>query len=68
MKEILVRDFSGLSPEAGIAEAFLAAFGREPDEAECAMGHAFLGEHPDNSRFHALLWSLITSSEFRFNH
>ncbi len=51
---------------ARVREAFLAAYGREPDPEEAAQAELFLNERPDHPTEAArdLLWALMTSAEF----
>ncbi|MCA9215359.1 MAG: hypothetical protein KDB27_19975, partial [Planctomycetales bacterium] len=49
--------------------AFLATFGREPDQPELTAIAEFLkSDDPAGDRVTSLVWALITSAEFRFNH
>lgn len=68
MEEILRETFSERSPQEVVLAAFAKALGRAPDASELEKGQAFLGDAPSTLRNQALLWALITSSEFRFNH
>lgn len=69
MNDINIREFDPSCPPSRAVEAlFLIALGREPDEEERSAGMTFLGQAPDTERQRGLLWALITSSEFRFNH
>ncbi|MGY8686538.1 MAG: DUF1549 domain-containing protein [Verrucomicrobiales bacterium] len=68
MSEIIVTTFENLTPEEIVAEAFSQSFGRLPDDEERAASLAYLGDAPDTKRSQSLLWTLIASSEFRFNH
>lgn len=49
-----------------VREAFLAAYGREPDPEEADRAETFLNERPDHPAEAArdLLWALLTSAEF----
>jgi hypothetical protein len=50
--------------------AYEAALQRPPDAHELAMCAQFLeqrGERPEDAARH-LMWALLTSAEFRFNH
>jgi mono/diheme cytochrome c family protein len=49
-----------------VQRAFLRVHGRETAAEELAACISFVGDQPD--RFKHVLWSLVTSSEFRFNH
>ncbi len=53
-----------------VRAAFLAAYGRAPDDAELLHCMAYLSERNDEreSAVGQLMWSLMTSAEFRFNH
>ena len=68
-------------PEAKIRELYLAAFSREPRSRELQTALDYLNESivaPDGKpvdatkanreRFQDLLWALINSKEFLFNH
>ena len=68
MNEIITSTFEALSPAEMVEEAFSQSFGRLPDDEEQAASLAFLGDAPDTQRRRSLLWALIASSEFRFNH
>ncbi len=60
----------GLSAEAMIEEAFLVVFTRRPTEQERQFALDYLtatSESPPSVRQN-LLWALLTSPEFRFNH
>ena len=53
-----------------VRTAFQATFGRQPDDDELIACTEFLSERAENR--HAgvsqLIWALLTSAEFRFNH
>jgi hypothetical protein len=56
--------------EKRVEIAFESAFGRAPDEDERAVAIAFLQARRDRPAEAAsqLLWALLASAEFRFNH
>ncbi len=56
------------SVEAGVNLAFESVFGRRPDSEELEMSLAFLGDGKDIRRYADLVWALLASAEFRFNH
>lgn len=68
--EVVVREWEGRTPEQVVDEVFLAALGREPDDAEREKSLAYLAGGSDRlaERGRSLLWALIAGSEFRFNH
>jgi hypothetical protein len=57
-------------PDAEIVEElYLAAFGRKPREEESKTVVAYLGEQKDKKlAFEDLLWALLNTKEFLFNH
>ncbi|MEX0938704.1 MAG: DUF1549 domain-containing protein [Pirellulales bacterium] len=74
-----IRGTSGGTAEALVAiedagdrvrEAFRRVYGRAPDEEELQAATQFLTERSADSRaaVDQLLWAMITSAEFRFNH
>jgi hypothetical protein len=56
--------------EEVVREIYLSAFSREPDADEIAACTAHLGraEVPKAEAFQDLVWALINSAEFVFNH
>ncbi|MCU0715699.1 MAG: DUF1549 and DUF1553 domain-containing protein [Pirellula sp.] len=61
---------TSMSDESLLREVFLRALGREPDHEEVARLQSFLVERRDR-RTRAILdlvWAVVTSAEFRFNH
>ncbi len=59
-----------LAPREAVAELYLACFGRLPTEAEASVATAgFPEEASERRRFlEDLLWVLLNSAEFVFNH
>lgn len=57
-------------PEKMIEEAYFAILGRQPDEAERDAVVKYLDARNDRTGAarQQLVWSLLTSAEFRFNH
>jgi hypothetical protein len=55
---------------AFVDSAYLASFSRHPGEAELAEALAYLGARPGREREAAedLVWSLLNTLEFVFNH
>jgi len=55
---------------AAIREAYLAILSREPsaDEIQAAVRHLEPTTTPREQRLRDLVWALLTSAEFRFNH
>jgi hypothetical protein len=67
--ERLVSETS-MSDDSLLREVFLRALGREPDQQELERLQSFLTERRDR-RTRAILdvvWAVLTSAEFRFNH
>jgi hypothetical protein len=61
---------TSMSDESLLREVFLRALGREPDHEELTRLQSFLAERRDR-RTRAILdlvWAVVTSAEFRFNH
>lgn len=56
--------------KAAAEEMYLGVLGRMPDEAEVADVAQYLSEKPEEkaARVQELVWGLLTSVEFRFNH
>jgi hypothetical protein len=56
--------------KAAAEEMYLGVLGRMPDEAEVADVAQYLSEKPEEkaARAQELVWGLLTSVEFRFNH
>jgi len=55
--------------EARVERLFVQALSRRPTSAETEKFAAFLSEEDDPAgRLHDAIWTLVTSSEFRFNH
>ena len=49
--------------------AFESAFGRQPDDAELVQSLSFLSRKADRqAAIRQMMWALVTSAEFRFNH
>lgn len=57
-------------PEERIKELYLAAFAREPraDELKTALNYLAEPDTPANANFQDLIWALINTKEFLFNH
>jgi hypothetical protein len=57
-------------PKVAAEEMYLSVLGRMPDEAEVADVAQYLAEKPEEkaARVQELVWGLLTSVEFRFNH
>ena len=59
-------------PVAGkIRELYLAAFAREPQSYELAAAEDYLAKHREDGPrpvFEDLLWALLNTKEFRYNH
>jgi hypothetical protein len=61
---------SDLTPEAIVAELYLACYSRKPTDDELAVAVATF-DQPDTKRRAAVedvLWALLNSAEFVFNH
>ena len=58
------------SHEQRVQQLFLSAFGREPQEDEAATVAGFLQKRSDSLdvALRQVIWSLVTSAEFQFNH
>ncbi|HRE99566.1 MAG TPA: DUF1549 domain-containing protein [Pirellulaceae bacterium] len=56
--------------EARVALLYARLLGRPPADEERAVAIGFLQSHPDRPEIAmtSLVWSLVTSAEFRFNH
>ncbi len=55
--------------DALIDELYLLAYGRPPRASELASVHAYVAEQKDRkSAFEDLLWALLNTKEFLFNH
>ena len=56
--------------EAAAEDLYLTILNRFPDEAEVADVTQYLTAHPEQkaATVQELVWSLLTSAEFRFNH
>jgi hypothetical protein len=61
---------SSLSPEEIVRELYLACFSRMPDEEELRLAVAPFGDTPESRRAATedVLWALLNSAEFVFNH
>lgn len=57
-------------PKAAAEDLYLTILNRLPDEAEVADVTQYLTAHPEQkaATVQGLVWSLLTSAEFRFNH
>lgn len=57
-------------PREQVDQAFLRVYGRLPDREEKRQSLEFLGKRMKNPErgMQQLLWALLTSAEFRFNH
>ncbi len=53
-----------------VRELYRWALSREPDAEELQIAVAYLGKHTDNPRrgFEDIVWALINTKEFQFNH
>ena len=59
----------GLAPPAILEELYIAALCRQPTEAEArSMLGLIEGHAADRAAYDDILWGLLTSSEFQFNH
>lgn len=61
---------TSMSDDSLVKEVFLRALGREPDRDEMERLKSFMAERRDR-RTRAILdlvWAVVTSAEFRFNH
>jgi hypothetical protein len=57
------------SDDALIAELYLLAYGRQPRDAEFTAVRAYLADQKDRKAgFEDLLWALLNTKEFLFNH
>jgi hypothetical protein len=56
------------SPEQAVNELFMATLGRPPRADELASAKEALGDAPDAKRLGDLLWALMATNEFAFNH
>lgn len=66
----LVGYLQTLEPTQATAQAFLICLTREPTDDEQQYFEKYLSEHNEqkNGALQNVVWSLITSPEFRFNH
>ncbi len=56
-------------PPAIIEELYIRALARKPSEAEMKVMLGLVGDRPkDRQAYDDILWGLLTSSEFQFNH
>ena len=56
-------------PEDVIEELFVRALGRQPKSEETAAMRALIGDAvKDPAAYEDILWSLLNSTEFAFNH
>lgn len=58
------------SHEERVKDLYLSVFGREPAESEQATAVSYLKRNEENLRsgYEDLLWALINTKEFQFNH
>jgi hypothetical protein len=57
------------SPETAVEELYLAAFTRLPTATERQTALAYLSRQPDRRRaLEDLVWVLLNTREFMFNH
>lgn len=57
------------TPEERVREAFLRVLGRLPSEKDLQTGVEFFQSEPDrNEACRSLLWALLATNEFLFNH
>ena len=56
--------------EAKIRDLYLLAFGREPTSEETQIAKAHIEKHADkpNIAYEDIVWALINTKEFLFNH
>ena len=57
-------------PEERVREIYRWVFAREPAADELEVAVSYLKRHPDNPRrgFEDIVWALINTKEFQFNH
>ncbi len=56
-------------PAAIVEELYIRALSRKPTEAELRVMLGLVGDRPeDRQAYDDILWALLTSSEFQFNH
>jgi len=57
-------------PQAAVETLYLAVFSRLPDETERSEAVEYLTRDPEAKQqaIQQMIWALLTSSEFRFNH
>ena len=58
------------SNETAVREAFRTIFGRSPETSELSAAVAFIDSKPASrdQQLCSLVWAMITSAEFRYNH
>ncbi len=58
------------SDEEKVRELYIWAFAREPQSTEVQVAVAHIAKHPDQKQvaFEDILWALINTKEFLFNH
>ncbi len=56
------------SQEQQVDALFMAAFQRAPSSIERSRLAEYLGSNVSDERFHQVVWAVLTSAEFRFNH
>ena len=61
---------NGKSHEENVREVFSRVLGRAPRPTELAVAVKFLNSGTDSSKeaYASLLWSLLATNEFLFNH
>ncbi|MDP6445101.1 MAG: DUF1549 domain-containing protein [Pirellulaceae bacterium] len=58
-----------LTHEENVGEIFARLFAREPDDREMQVAKGFLASEKDRAAaYQSLLWSLLVTNEFLFNH
>jgi hypothetical protein len=55
-------------PAEIIDELFIRTYSRKPSDKERQRIMGLIGEHPDRAAYDDVLWSLLNSTEFEFNH
>jgi hypothetical protein len=58
------------SPEQRIRQLYMVAFSRQPDAEEIQVALDYIEKHKDNVKgaYEDLLWVVINTKEFMFNH
>lgn len=70
MKKSADKMTRGIEPQHQVEELFLRVYGRRPQKEEAAAVLDYVGKRADrrSEAMSQVVWAMVTSAEFRFNH